>query len=463
MRVKVLIAIAVCISSYLATAGELSGTASYRERIALPADATFQAILYDISGNDQVEIGRFEAPGDAGPPYLFSIEYADERVAKDGLYSVMARVVWPDRAYVTAGAILEGFPAVRPALELVMVRPGPSLAQPTTSTSIATPERKTNMIGAHGLALPATFTGVIQEPAGAVEWALALASDQTFQLSRSFPSGQRDSLGRWVADPAAGTLVLNDGAELPLLIRPTASGTLSVIDANSGEKHDGLLKLAAADALALSNMTMAGMVTYMADAAIFEECVSGAVFLISAEGDYLALERAYLADRSGPGAPLYMMLDGGIDTRPAMEGPDRQMIIVDRFLRTQPEMNCVRKQPEVTLINTYWRLQELEGRKFPMDATRLEPHLVLEDTETAAYRATVGCNRMRGSFQLAGEALTVSPAASTMMACPEPLDTLERQFGEVLSRVTRYNIEGNALILTDESGAPLATFSAMYF
>lgn len=73
---------------FCANAGELTGTASYRERIALPPEAQFRATLYDISNNDQIEIGRYEATGDSGPPYQFTITYADDAVADDGRYAI---------------------------------------------------------------------------------------------------------------------------------------------------------------------------------------------------------------------------------------------------------------------------------------------------------------------------------------------------------------------------------------
>lgn len=442
-----------------AFAGELSGTASYRERIALPPEAAFQAILYDISDNKQVEIGRFETTGDAGPPYRFTIAYADEAVTVNGLYSITTEVIWPDRAFVAAGTILEGFPATMPEIDLVMVRPGPAPA----ATSLEATEAEAQMIGAHELALPGTFAGTVEGGAGGETWRIALAQDQTFLLSRTFENSARDSLGRWVTDPTAGTLVLRDGAEMPLVLRPSASGALTVIDPNTGEAFSGALNRVDAEVIELSDMLLGGMMTYFADAAIFEDCVSGSTFPVAQEGDYLALERAYLADQAAPGEPLYVMLEGCLAIRPAMEGPDRQMVVVDRFIRTRPEITCAQQRAGAALQNTYWRLDTLDGEVFPMEATNREPHLVFEIAEPAAFRATVGCNRMRGSYDLTGNTLAFSPAASTMMACPEPLDQFEQSLGEVLAKVTSFAIEGETLVLQNAAGEPLAIFTAVYF
>ncbi|WP_299851397.1 META domain-containing protein [uncultured Roseovarius sp.] len=346
MMSRVFLGLAMIIAATQSFAGELSGTASYRERIALPREATFMAILYDISNNDQVEIGRFEGPGDAGPPYAFTISFADDTVTEAGRYALKTQVMWQDRHYMAAGTILEDYPVRTPDINLVMVRPGVA------------------------------------------------------------PS-----------DEAA-------------------------------ERGD---------------MLIAGMMTYMADAAILVECKSGATFTIAMEGDYPALEKAYLSDRAAPGEPLYVILEGGHALRPAMEGPDREMVIVDRFIRTRPEVTCERQMADASLQNTYWRLDMLEGVAFPSDLATREPHLMLETADGSSYRATVGCNRMRGAYTLNGEQVSFSPAASTMMACPEPLDALERQFGLALSETSDFLIEGETLILSDADGEPRAILTAVYF
>jgi uncharacterized lipoprotein YbaY/heat shock protein HslJ len=73
----------------------VTGTARYRERIALPPTAVFEATLEDVSRADGVgeEIGyvRLETPGH--PPFRFSIPYESARIRTDGIYSVRASVL----------------------------------------------------------------------------------------------------------------------------------------------------------------------------------------------------------------------------------------------------------------------------------------------------------------------------------------------------------------------------------
>lgn len=206
-----------------------------------------------------------------------------------------------------------------------------------------------------------------------------------------------------------------------------------------------------------------GMMTYMADAALFEDCQSGLLYPIDPSGDYLAMERAYLQDRTAPGEPLYVVFEGGFALRPAMEGPDRKMAVVDTFIRTRSDTSCERQMADAALRNTYWRLEKLDGIQTPTLADRTEPHLMLEGAPSNNFSATVGCNRMRGSFEQNGNTLRFGAAASTMMACPAPLDQLERQFSAVITQVASYGIEGETLILRDASGDIRAIFTAVYF
>jgi uncharacterized lipoprotein YbaY len=215
-----LLASIVCLATS-AAAGELTGTASYRERIALPPEAQFQAILYDISGDDQVEIARSQSAGDQGPPYNFMIDYPDAAVTADGQYALRAQVIWSERPFFVADTTLDGLVGKADLdVTLVMMRPG--------------------------------------------------------------------------ADQA------NAG--------PLGSGVAPVL--------------------------IGGMMTYFADAAVIEDCVSGQTYPVATDGDYLALEAAYLADRPEPGAPLYVVLDGGIELREGMEGPARETVTVVHFVRT---------------------------------------------------------------------------------------------------------------------------------
>jgi uncharacterized lipoprotein NlpE involved in copper resistance len=86
---------------------------------------------------------------------------------------------------------------------------------------------------------------------------------------------------------------------------------------------------------------MRGLFTYMADAAIFEDCVSGRRYPVAMEADYISVERAYLEARSEPGAPLLVVIRAGIERRPPMEGDGEiDVIVVERFEAAFPGGHC---------------------------------------------------------------------------------------------------------------------------
>lgn len=88
-----------------------------------------------------------------------------------------------------------------------------------------------------------------------------------------------------------------------------------------------------------------------------------------------------------------------------------------------------------------------------------EPNIVLRGD--GRYAATVGCNRLIGGYEAKRRAITISPAASTMMACPPPLADRERALTQALAAVRSYAISGPAMVLYDAARAPLVVMQAV--
>jgi len=90
-----LVLAAGCAPPPTAPSGALKGTASYRERMALPAGAVFEAILEDISRADaRAEvIGRARIDDPGNPPIAFAIGYDPARIDPRHRYVVRAWIV----------------------------------------------------------------------------------------------------------------------------------------------------------------------------------------------------------------------------------------------------------------------------------------------------------------------------------------------------------------------------------
>jgi len=75
-------------------AAQIRGTATYRERISLPADAVFEATLEDVSRADAPGsiLGRARIRGPGNPPIRFQIPFDASRVDPGHRYVVRGRI-----------------------------------------------------------------------------------------------------------------------------------------------------------------------------------------------------------------------------------------------------------------------------------------------------------------------------------------------------------------------------------
>jgi len=328
-------------------------------------------------------------------------------------------------------------------------------------------------LGAHGLILPGTFAGELSAPSGpGILHRLDLWPDQVFQLRR-VPSGggtQQDSLGRWFVDPDRRALFLEGTGEPPLAFMIQGDGALRLLDqAGRPIERAPPPTLARRDGFApfAPRLSLRGMFLDVADSARFTECVSGRSWPVAMEGDFLALQRAYLATRPAPreGAlpeALLATVEATVVERPRMEGAGTQpTLLVERFVALSPGEACARPPATASLRNTFWRIVTLAGEAIPPEEGRREPYLLISAAEPR-FAATVGCNQMLGGVETAGDGLRFRPGPMTLMACPPPLDSRERRVASLLGEVARYRLDGTTLALLAADGRTLATFEAAY-
>ena len=72
-----------------------------------------------------------------------------------------------------------------------------------------------------------------------------------------------------------------------------------------------------------------------------------------------------------------------------------------------------------------------------------------------------GCNWFSGTYTVDGDALALSPLASTKMACADHVMTQEGVFLDGMGEVASFSIEGTQLTLIDGSGGPLLGFDGV--
>ena len=207
---------------------------------------------------------------------------------------------------------------------------------------------------------------------------------------------------------------------------------------------------------------LGGDFRFVADSAAFSICRTGQNLPVAMEGAYRELEAAYREQRSAPAAPLYVTVEGGVEQRAGMEGPPRPTLVVRRFLGAWPGETCERNRADSDLANTYWKIAVLKGETLAPLEGRREASLILRTGAQRQVSATVGCNRMAGSYETTDDGgLTFGRFASTMMACPPPLDVRERILAEVLTNARAYAIAGSTMVLYDERKEPLAVLRSV--
>lgn len=302
-----------------------------------------------------------------------------------------------------------------------------------------------------------------------IDWHLDLWPDGRFHLRREYQGWESrdDDLGRWRINPADESLLLFGGREAPLRLAVTNESTLRLLSPK-GEAIESTLpyeltKLEQFSPAEIS-LRVGGEFSYFADAASVKVCRSGSSYPVLMEGNYLDVERLYLkkAKPYEQPHPVFVQLEGTIVNRQAMDGEGpAQSLRIDRLVTDVPGLRCERAMSTATLPNTYWRLLRLNGNSVKTPEVAREIHLVMHDSD-GSVSGFAGCNRFKGSYSIDGKALSFSPLASTMMACPEAQMQIEQNVHQSISRVTAWRLEGQTLELYDIDGGSVMVFDAVY-
>ncbi len=450
----VLVLIAAC--SAASAADVVTGTAFYRERIALPPGAVLEVTLEDVSLADAPshELSRVTLEDPGAPPFSFAIPFDPGEIDPRRVYALRAAIrvngeLWfiTDTSYpvLTRGSGRE--------VELLLKRVG---AAPATSRGPILAD------------LPASYEGELPcADCPGIHYRLDLFEDHTFFLRTTYlgrgAGAVDDLIGSWAVAADDNRLTLFGGREAPIFFRILDRNTLRKLDVEGRDIESSLnYELRRKDGLELlePRLEMRGMYRYMADAALFEECLSGRSFPVAFEADNRSLERAYLDAPHEPGAPVLVSLQGRLALRPAMEGDAMQLTLIpERFFGIFPRETCGTRMATAELLDTYWKLTRLGQKPVLMGEMEREPHLVLhsEDHRVSGFS---GCNRLLGGFTVDGDAIEFSQMASTMMACVEGAET-ERAFLEALADARSWRLLGQHLDLFDGNGELVARFEAV--
>lgn len=300
-----------------------------------------------------------------------------------------------------------------------------------------------------------------------LHYELALRPDRLFLLQVTYldrPQSEvnpRRVAGGWSLSADGAVLVLRSTDETAMLFAVGERGVLRLLDREGRVIESSLnYELQRANpAVSFEPLVrLQGNYRYMADAGIFDECLTGVRLPVAQLADNAALERAYLGAQPVPGEPVRVSVEARIGARLNMEDRLQDMLVVERFVAISPGETCGRPLADARLIGTSWRLTRLGERSLQAAGERRTLDLRFDPADGRAG-GFGGCNRYSGPFRLDGQSLRIESIASTLMACPETMD-LEAEFLHALETVSRWNIFGEWLELYDEQGKLVARFQA---
>lgn len=325
-----------------AAAAVVEGRALIRERIALPPQAVFEAVVLDTAraGAPAEVLGRARREPAGQSPFAFRIEVDDAKLLPRGRYTLRASVLVDGRLRWTTDTIVPvfvaGAAAPQPAVELRLVPVGAAAAAPPPPFA------------------GQRFRGELPGAGGPMRWQIDFSADGRYALRQTFADrpgpNAFDDIGRWRHDPRSGRITLRGGREAPVFLRAEADGTLLKLDLEGrpiDSPHNHRLQ-PAPDAPPLEPRLFApGEFRYLADAPNLTLCVDGRRLPVAMEGEaYVALERAYREanERQGttPGSPLLASAELRIALRPAMEAGrlPEPTVVVERFVGVFPGRGC---------------------------------------------------------------------------------------------------------------------------
>ena len=109
----------------------------------------------------------------------------------------------------------------------------------------------------------------------------------------------------------------------------------------------------------------------------------------------------------------------------------------------------------LTLEGVTWQLAQYTDANGVMTVPGAEATISFQDGQVSG---STGCNRFFAGYTVEGNQLTVEQAGSTMMACPEPAMTQERDFLNNIVLAASYEIVENQLQISDAAGTIILTF-----
>jgi copper homeostasis protein (lipoprotein) len=467
----------------------ITGTVTYRERIALSPTSIVEVRLEDVTRADGtppvVASTRIERPGQV--PVRFELPYDPRAILSRGRYAVRATIRDGDvdlfASLDTALVLTQGRGS---RVDLVLTRIG--TAKPPEAGAAAGPGAAAGgaLAGPGSTPIPVaaplpprpfsnfpiTFTGALPcVDCESARYQLNLFEDESFFLRITYAGSSRvpkDDLGSWSLSSDRRMVAIRGMDGTSHVFHIVSPGTLRLLDAEgrplaAGQPRD-LFRSPTFRPIELRHRVVGSYVAGE-DVATFVECATGQRWLVADGGAAGELTRAHAAARVPEGAAILVEFEGRVTDRDrvqAVAARSSRTVAVDAFGRLRTGESCPPRFATVPLTGTYWRLTHLGDRAIPRSSDpRLDASLTFmseDDEPIGSFAGSTGCNRIIGTFATANAGILLTPGGM-LRACAEQTVDAE-QLVAVLKTVRAYRVAGDALDLLDEKGGRVARFEA---
>jgi heat shock protein HslJ len=114
------------------------------------------------------------------------------------------------------------------------------------------------------------------------------------------------------------------------------------------------------------------------------------------------------------------------------------------------------------LVGTTWQMTFYNNGKGGFTSALLGTEVTAVFGEDGSLTGSAGCNRYTAGYEIDGDSISIGPAASTRMFCPEPEGVMEQEaaYLATLQSAATYAIRGDNLELWNAEGARLASYVA---
>lgn len=448
-------------------AAHVTGTITYREKMALSPNAVLDVRIDDVtrpgSAEPIVASARIEHPGQV--PIRFELPYNPASIDQRSRYAV--RAVISDNGLVMFASLDTALVLTQgrgPHADLVLTRIGNATPKPEPqATAPAVPQLPPSPF----TNLPATFTGTLPcADCEGIRYHLNLFADDSFFLRMTY-LGRKvdpvDDIGSWALSSDRRMLLLKGHPERPEMFAISSAGVLRKLDADGQPMTSKLpSELTRTEFRPIEvKVPVRGMYLKAGNVGAFVDCSTGQLWQVSNEGAAVAdLERAYFAAKPAPGTAVLADVEGVVAQRPQAEGGGlRDTLTVQKFVRAQ-RGQCGERFASAPLAGTFWKLTNLGGRAIPAASDpRRQPSLTFQAPIAGApgqYSGSTGCNRLIGTYNVANASIELM-GGGTLIACKDEA-AAETAFLNALKATRTYRIAGHTLELFDEKGTRLARF-----